>query len=136
MKHIEEMVKLFKSKSQFGFYVSIFLVVSFLIIIPLVNDLLTQLILGLIIILVLIKFFSIMQERNRLNQVLRNYQKNPQKSLNAVNTHINIIKNRMKKKNLGPNEKTMHHKKTFKHEEELLRYEQLLDAIKEQHPQL
>lgn len=136
MKRIEEMVKLFKSKSQFGFYVSIFLIVSCLIVIPLVNDLLVQIILGVIILLVLIRFIRIVQERNRLNQVLRNYRKNPEKSLDAVNTQIDIIKKRMKNTSADPKQKVLNSKKVFKHEEELQRYEQLLDAIREQHPQI
>lgn len=136
MKRIEEMVKLFKSKSAFGFYISLFLMVSFLIIIPLTNDLTIQIFLGAFILLILIRFIGIFQERNRLNQVLKNYHRNPQKSLDAVNTQIRMVKNRVRNASKRPEEGNVDQRKVFKHEEELQKYEQLKEAIKEDHPNL
>ncbi|MGS0972885.1 MAG: hypothetical protein ACVCEJ_06625 [Candidatus Izemoplasmataceae bacterium] len=136
MKRIEEMVKLFKSKSSFGFYVSIFLIVSCLIVIPLVDDLMIQIFLGAFILLILIRFIGILQERNRLNQVLKNYHRNPRKSLDAVNKQIQMVNARVKKASKRPEEGNVNQRKVYKHEQELLEYEQLKDAIKEQHPNL
>jgi hypothetical protein len=64
LKRIEEMVKLIKTKSSFGFYVSLFLIISFLIVILLVNDIWIKLVLGVLILLILVRFVGIFQERD------------------------------------------------------------------------
>lgn len=136
MKRIEEMVKLIKSKSSFGFNVSIFLLVSCLIIIPLVDDLLIQLILGAIILLVGYGFVGILQERNRLNKILKYYKLHPEKSLHVVKEKIDFLTGKIN----NPIDESKEHHTTYnsisKRERELMNYEQLKDAIIEEHPNL
>jgi hypothetical protein len=136
MKRIEEMVKLIKSNHAFGFTISILLILSLLVVIPLLNDAMLQVITGVFVLLVLVYFSRLLKERLRLKQVLQFYKHAPKKSLESLDKQIKSIKRRMKNEAVKPEEGQLNYKSISKIGQELLQYEQLREAIIEEHDDL
>jgi len=136
MKRIEEMIKLIKSRHALGFNVSIFLIVSCLVVLPLLNDTLLQAALALFIVVVAWYFSTLVKERLLLKEVLKNFKANPDKSLEAVNKQITRMKRRLKNTDITPEDGQLNYASINKKEQELIQYEQLKEAIYEEHKDL
>jgi len=136
MKRIEEMIKLIKSRHALGFNVSIFLIVSCLVVLPLLNDTILQVALGLFIVIVAWYFSTLVRERLLLKEVLKNFKANPNKSLEAVNKQITRMKRRLKNTDITPEDGQLNYASINKKEQELIQYEQLKEAIYEEHKDL
>jgi len=136
MKRIEEMIKLIKSRHALGFNVSIFLIVSCLVVLPLLNDTILQVALGLFIVIVAWYFSALVRERLLLKEVLKNFKANPNKSLEAVNKQITRMKRRLKNTDITPEDGQLNYASINKKEQELIQYEQLKEAIYEEHKDL
>lgn len=136
MKRIEEMIKLIKSRHALGFNVSIFLIVSCLVVLPLLNDTILQVALGLFIVIVAWYFSTLVRERLLLKEVLKNFKANPNKSLEAVNKQIARMKRRLKNTDITPEDGQLNYASINKKEQELIQYEQLKEAIYEEHKDL